>query len=148
MTAALEAAASRAFLAPAVGVTQTREATMNTKTLTQADLAQFIGSEHWYRHTLNRAMLYTEGAQYLAEHGGAYWLLDAIAISNRHEKAVAAEEFQVWTLTVNSNRTATLCCGDGNGKAVYRQEIEFTDFPLPEVKLYCCGNTILLPSEY
>jgi hypothetical protein len=41
---------------------------------------------------------------------GAYWLLDEIAIIQPHEKVVAAEEFQVWTLKVRADRTPTLTC--------------------------------------
>jgi hypothetical protein len=63
------------------------------------------------------------------------------------ESAVAAEEFQLWKLMVRADRTATLVCEDGDGKRVYAQEIPFTDFPLPEIKLYFTNNTILLPSE-
>jgi hypothetical protein len=33
-----------------------------TKTLNTADLAQFTGSENWYRHGLNRTVLFTDGA--------------------------------------------------------------------------------------
>jgi hypothetical protein len=40
------------------------------KTLNASDLRQFSGSEHWYRHALNRNVLYTDGAQYVAETGG------------------------------------------------------------------------------
>jgi hypothetical protein len=120
----------------------------NEKQLTTADLNQFTGSENWYRHSINRKVLYTDGAQYVAEHGGAYWLLDAIAIAQAHVREVAAEEFQVWTLRVANDRTAILKCEDGNGKAVYLQALDLTDFPLPEVTLYYCNNTIHLPSEY
>ena len=120
----------------------------NTKTLTAKDLLQFSGSENWYRHSLNRKVLYTDGAQYLAEQGGAYWLLDSIAIAQAHVKAVKAEEFQVWTLKVNPDSTALLTCDDGNKRIVYSQSIPFTDFPLPEVKLYFCNNVIMLTSEY
>ena len=120
----------------------------NTKTLTAEALRQFSGSETWYRHSLNRNVLYTEGAQYLAEQGGAYWLLDSIAIAQAHVKAVKAEEFQVWTLKVNPDATALLTCSDGNNRIVYRQSIPFTDFPLPEVKLYFCNDVIMLTSEY
>ncbi len=119
----------------------------NIKTLSQADLRQFTGSEHWYRHPLARKVLYTDGAQYVAEHGGAYWLIDAIAFLQA-ESAVAAEEFQLWKLMVRADHTATLACEDGNGKRVYAHEIPFTDFPLPEIKLYFTNDTILLPSEY
>jgi hypothetical protein len=77
-----------------------------------------------------------------------YWLLDAIAIAQRFEKCVAAEGFQVWTLKVNDDRTASLVCDNGNDNIVYTQHIEFTDFPLDEIKLYFTDNVILLPSEY
>jgi len=69
---------------------------------TLPDLAHFTGSENWYRHGLNRDVLFTGGAKYVADQGGAYWLLDEIALAQRGEKAVAAEEFQVWTLTVKN----------------------------------------------
>ena len=80
--------------------------------------------------------------------GGAYWLLDAIALANRYDKHVANVAFQVWTLTVNPDRTGTLVCSDGNRNAVYTQALDFTDFPLPEISLYFQNKTIFLPSEY
>jgi hypothetical protein len=138
-----------ASLAPAMGVTSKKEAhTMTTKTLNTSDLAQFTGSENWYRHAINRNVLYTDGAQHVAEHGGAYWLLDEIAIIQPHDKRVAAEEFQVWKLAVGSDRSATLTCDDGNGNVVFTKKIEYTDFPLDEITLYFCNNVIHLPSEY
>jgi hypothetical protein len=121
---------------------------MTTKTLSKSDLVQFTGSETWYRHGINRNVLYTDGAQHVAEHGGAYWLLDEIAIIQPYNKAVAAEEFQVWKLGVRPDRTATLTCDDGNGKIVFTKEIEYTDFPLDEITLYFANNVIHLPSEY
>ena len=119
-----------------------------TKTITKADLMQFTGSENWYRHGLNRAVLFTDGAKYVADTAGAYWLLDEIALAQRYEKAVAGEAFQCWRLTVSPDHTATLACEDGNGRAVYSKGIEFTDFPLSEIALWFTNNTILLPSEY
>jgi len=118
------------------------------KTLIKADLALFTGSENWYRHGLNRKVLFTDGAKYVADHGGAYWLLDEIALSQRYEKAVGAEEFQVWKLAVKSDHTATLTCEDGNGKVVFTKALEFTDFPLPEIVLWFANGTIYLPSEH
>jgi hypothetical protein len=80
--------------------------------------------------------------------GGAYWLLDEIALAQRYKKRVAAEEFQNWTLKVKDDNTARLTCDDGNGNIVFSKRIPFTDFPLPEISLYFCNSTILLPSEY
>ena len=122
--------------------------TQSKKTLTAADLAQFTGTEQWYRHSINRSILYTEGAQYVAEHGGAYWLLDEIALIQPYDQNVTAEEFQVWTLTVRPDKTATLTCDDGNGNVVFSKEIPYTDFPLETIKLYFANNVIHLPSEY
>jgi len=76
------------------------------------------------------------------------WLLDEIALIQPYDKAVAAEEFQLWKLQVRTDHTATLSCEDGNGKTVFTKEIEFTDFPLDEIILYFQNNTIFLPSEY
>ncbi len=116
--------------------------------LSEADLNQFTGTENWYRHALNRHVLFTDGAKYVADEAGAYWLLDTIAICQRTQKRVAAEEFQVWRLSVHPNRTATLTCEDGNGNLVYREPIGFTDFPCPEITLWFENNVIYLPSEH
>ena len=120
---------------------------MSNDKLSPAVLAQFTGSEHWYRHGLVGKILFTDGAKYVADEGGAYWLLDEIAIAQRFEKAVAGEEFQVWKLTVNPDRTARLACGDGNGRTVFEKAIEYTDFPASGVELWFENNTIYLPSE-
>jgi hypothetical protein len=120
-----------------------------TKTLTEHDLNQFTGSETWFRHPLVRSILFTDGAKHVADHGGAYWLLDEIAFAQRSEKAVAAEEFQAWKLTVDlQQHTATLTCEDGNFKTVFTKPIAYTDFPLPEITLWFANNTIYLPSEH
>lgn len=119
-----------------------------TKTLTESDLKQFSGSEQWYRHGLVERILFTDGAKHVADAGGAYWLLDEIALAQQYTKAVAAEEFQVWKLALGEGHSATLTCEDGNYNEVFRKRIEFTDFPLPEITLWFTDNTILLPSEY
>lgn len=119
-----------------------------THTLKQDDLANFYGSENWYRHGLVRSVLFTDGAKYVADAGGAYWLLDEIALAQKFEKKVAAQEFQLWRLTVKDDHTATLVCEDGNGRVVLSKLIPFTDFPLSEIVLYFVNNVIHLPSEY
>ncbi len=119
-----------------------------TARLTEADLAQFTGTENWYRHGINRNVLFTDGARYVADEGGAYWLLDEIAIIQPYDKRIAAEPFQVWKLVVRPDRTATLTCEDGNDNLVFTKEIPFTDFPLDEITLWFANNTIYLPSEH
>lgn len=117
-------------------------------TLHKNDLAQFTGSEFWYRHPLVRKVVYTDGAKYVVETAGAYWLLDEIAFG-QSVPAVAAEEFQVWKLSVDLARNnGVLTCDDGNDRVVFTRQIEFTDFPLDEIRFYFIDNTILLPDEY
>lgn len=119
-----------------------------THTLDKAILRQFTGTEQWYRHGLARNVLFTDGAKYVADEAGAYWLLDEIAFS-QSLKRIAAEEFQLWKLKVNlSEHTAKLVCEDGNGNVVFRKRIPYTDFPLEEISFYFANNTILLPTEY
>jgi hypothetical protein len=121
---------------------------MSDPKLSEADLSRFTGSEQWYRHGINRAVMFTDGAKYVADEGGAYWLLDEIALAQRAEQAVAGEEFQVWKLTVNAERSATLSCEDGNGNTVFSKRIAFTDFPAESVELWFENDTIYLPSEH
>ena len=119
-----------------------------THTLKESDLHQFTGSEYWYRHSLVRSVLFTDGVKHVAEAGGAHWLIDEIALAQQFEKKVSGEEFQLWRLTVTKENTATLVCEDGNGHKLLSKAISYTDFPLREIKLYYTNNTILLPSEY
>ena len=112
-----------------------------------ADLHQFTGTEQWYRHALNRTVLFTEGAKYVADQVGAYWLLDEIALAQCGVAAVKDEAFQVWKLDVQGSR-ATLTCGNGNDVDVYAKDIPFTDFPAPGITLWFTDSVILLPSEY
>src|SRR5690606_36394531 len=106
--------------------------------------------------------------QYLAEHAGAYWLIDAIA-SHQITPRVAAAPFQIWQLKVHADRSATLIGAediDEQGHPVHartpvdralrrwtrgalaRQEIEWTDFPLEKIKLYLQHGVLMLPPEY
>ena len=111
-------------------------------------LAQFTGSQHFYKHGPVREVLYTEGVEYVVENAGAYWLLDEIALAQRHIIPVKREDIQVWDLKVNADQTATLTCGDGNGREVYAKRIEFTDFSEPGIRFYYADWVIHLPSEY
>jgi len=122
--------------------------TQNTDRLSEADLAQFTGSETLYRHGLARSVLYTDGAQFMAEKAGAYWLLDEIAFAQRPGSKIAAEPFQHWKLKVFKGGSARLSCDDGNRNIVHAKRIPFTDFPLPTLSIYVTNKTIMLPGDY
>jgi len=111
-------------------------------------MSQFTGTEHWYRFGLVSSITCTDGANYVADTAGAYWLLDEIAFAQKFVKEVATEEFQVWKLKVNEDDSATLICEDGNDNVVFTKAIEFTDFPKEGVTLWFANDVIYLPSEH
>jgi hypothetical protein len=112
-------------------------------------LQQFTGSETLYKHWLG--LHFTEGVKYLADQAECYWLLDAIASHQPDLKPDPdLKHFQVWLLQVDCHRGLLTCWSDspGQGNPSVYQGIEFTDFPLPEIKLYLSEGVLLLPSEY
>ena len=119
----------------------------------QSNLAQFTGTEAYTRWSaLFRNFVLTDGALYLAEQAGAYWLMDLIA---SHVGAYRSESFVVAKLT-KKNRAWRVSIEDGNDTILASQKIGFSDFPLDEMTLYVIeqpmedGNVwvIMLPSEY
>ena len=111
-------------------------------------LAQFTGSERFYRHAMFRNVIYTEGAKYVADMVGAYWLVDEIAFAQKHAPKLRNEGVQNWELVVSAGGSAVLICDEGNGHRLYAKQIEWTDFPEPGVRFYFCNDTLLLPGEY
>ena len=123
--------------------------TQSSQPLMAAELAQFTGTTTYYSHPLG--LRYTDGVQYLAERGGAYWLLDAIASWQGDERVSQdpmLQQIQFWRLTVNDDRSALLVCDRDRGDVAVSQEIDWTDFPLDQITLYCQQGVVLLPSEY
>lgn len=144
----------------------------DTTLLTESDLRQFTGTmQYWRSGNPFHSFLYTDGVQYLANHGQAYWLLDLIA-SWQIEPEVRNDpvllEMQFWTLTVHEDLSAVAICERDSDDVVVRQKIPYTNFPLQTIRLYLVyvGNywnydpvqdgprsnanygILLLPSEY
>jgi hypothetical protein len=113
----------------------------------EANLAQFTGSEHLFRYQRSE-LFYTDGVQYVTETAGAYWLLDCV-FSHQLTKKVRIEPFQIWILKVDLAKSSAVleCYHDLPGRLLARQVIEYTDFPLKEIKLYFENSTLCLPSE-
>jgi uncharacterized protein DUF6876 len=110
----------------------------------ESQLRRFTGTQRWFRSSTG--LLYTDGIQYLAEHAGAYWLIDVVG---SWQPKLVDRRFQVWRLSVNLDRTAvvTMVEDDGSPELV-RQELEYTDFPLDDFSCYCIDGILLLQSEY
>lgn len=127
---------------------------MTDTPLTAAELAQFTGSEFYYRQAVIQGVQYvcTDGVKFLSERAGAYWLIDEILFAQRApqiaKNLMLRREFQVWTLTVEDDRSAWLSCEDGDGYRALTKRIPYTDFPLPDITLYLVEGVLMLPSEY
>jgi len=126
------------------------------------ELRHFTGTTAYYRFSrLYPNFLLTDGAKFLAERCQAFWLLDLIASHQinpdlRNHPQLQDGELQFWTLTVTDSSAVAVCEWD-TGQEVTRQEIEYTDFPLPEIRLYVADTVLgyaqrvkvaFLPSEY
>jgi len=114
------------------------------------NLKQFTGTENWYKHPLS-GYTYTDGVKYLAEKGEAYWLIDKILLTMKHEAKLQLQDYQEftsWRLLVNEDRTATLTAEDGNNHEIYSEKIDYTDFPLQEIMLWFENGVLILPSEH
>lgn len=132
--------------------TQTKE---SKAAALRSALSYCTGSESFFRHALSRRVIYTEGAQLVAEQAGAYWMLDEIALNCLHQKKLAPEEFQVWKFTCDPDGPGgNWLVTDGNDKVLYQKKVDYTDFCLPEITFWVepnheiGGRTIYLPSEH
>jgi hypothetical protein len=119
---------------------------MNTYEL-QSALSHFTGTEKYHR--VLPKLVITDGVEYLANTANSYWLVTTI-YSHLVTKPIHSE-FVVARLTV-SDKTANLVLDDGDDQVISEQYIEYTDFPLDEVKIYCSYQdrcwVLLLASEY
>ena len=130
---------------------------MLTEENTTLDLSGFTGTESYHGYGSLIGSLLTDGTYHLAENAQAYWLFDLI---DSHLLAHKDQPFAVTTLTVDlEHSTAEAVITDGDDTIIARQSIGYTDFPLPEIKIYSVLSGVsprtqvprwihLLPSEY
>jgi hypothetical protein len=94
--------------------------------------------ENYYKHFSGR-MVYTHGVKAMAQKHSAYWLIDAIA-SCQGDKRITGNamlrEIQFWTLTVENGRGKLVCVEDRKRPPVITQDIEWTDFPTDETRVW------------
>lgn len=97
------------------------------------NLAQFSGSESYHR--THPGLLATDGAHYLAEHAGAFWLLDLVwSVLQKIN-----DDFAVLELTRTEGTEAIAHLHDGREPQTtfHHQHIPYTDFPLETINLEC-----------
>jgi hypothetical protein len=128
----------------------------------KAGLPYFTGTAHYYEHWLP-GCLFTDGVKFLAEKAGAFWMIDLVFSHQPEIHAKARrdtkyrDEFQVWKFNLNYSGGMHAVCDDGDGLVLASQDVEYTDFPLDHIKLYCTKNVdengktlmiLYLPSEH
>lgn len=107
-----------------------------------AGLPGFTGTEQYYQHPF---LLLTDGAKFVAEVAGAFWLMDVIgSYQPKLRRQVSAFSgapgipFQVWKLKVDLEQSSGVvtCQEDSDAPELVRQEIPYTDFPMGEFTLF------------
>ena len=131
--------------------------------LDQAKLSQFTGTEKYTRLGFPfRNVVLTDGALYVAEHGGesgAFWLMQAIAshIPGVYRRGGSPAQFHVWTLTVAPDKSAVLEARlDKDTPVLASQKFSLVDFEEGEWMFYAAAQdhpsgklwVIMLTSEY
>lgn len=111
----------------------------------RAELAHYTGTVNWWRHPLNRNILYTDGVQRFAELCGAYWLLNILVTEPKI--LTQSQEFAAITVTAKDGE-AVIDVTDGNENTAFSRPIAFTTLPDGEWKFYFYDKTIMLTSEY
>ncbi len=119
----------------------------------QLDLRQFTGTTQRHRWSSLTKLVCTDGAKYLADEAGAYWLLDAVA---SHQNAPVIQdsqrlqEFQIWTLTVEADRSGRLTCAEDSDVALRpssRRTLSLLTFrskkssSMSVATLFCCPQS-------
>jgi hypothetical protein len=114
-----------------------------------ADLRHFTGTEMYHTHAIigGQSMNITDGCHYLRENAGCYWLFDIILIQQATE-LMQLEPFQRWQLKRLEDGTWLVTATDGNTITLYKQRIQFSDFPLEEIIIYVEEGVALLRSEH
>lgn len=114
----------------------------------------FIGTTRYHKFNSNIVThVLTDGAKYIADKAGAYWLMDEISLGHKKAVEVMGSEswFQVWKLSTDKAGKGVLTLGDGNNNVIYSKDVT-TDFPLDSIELFCVAGdgvmVIMLPSEY
>ena len=107
-------------------------------------LEQFTGTSQYYKHPLF-GFIYTDGIHYLAEACQCYWLLDIIG---SYQFKLTNVPYQIWELKVKDTQGIITVKEDSNAPILFKQKIEYTDFPLQFMELWLIDNTLILPSEY
>jgi hypothetical protein len=87
------------------------------------------GSENFYRHSLSRKFIYSDGVQECAE-AGCYWLLDIVATEALKPLRIAGPYEQGIIEVVVADRKADISMTIADdAPSIWSKHVEYTDMP-------------------
>ena len=106
-------------------------------------LGNFYGTQNYWKFSpLFRNLVLTDGAKYIADECGAYWLFDIVGSILCEKKTVSYFKRQspvAVRVKLDGNGGCVVSVGNEK-KPFYAQKIEYTDFPLPELEFLVGDN--------
>lgn len=112
---------------------------------TEKDLAYFYGTENYYFNPLFKHFRYTDGVKYVSDNGASWLVTDILGYLG--SKKLMSEEF-VSIEFIKEGDEGFLTFDNGNGKILGKHKYDYTDFPIPSLKMFACNNVLMLASEY
>ena len=132
---------------------------MNTKTPKEINLGQFTGTTQYFQHRMFPWLQYTDGIQYMQEVCEAHWLGDAVGswipevLRKYPEEYLIVFDLEVVEDEIGWKSAVLYIYDDTNEKGQrgehysYKQNIEYTDFPLEKITIYA-GMGGIKPTDW
>ena len=119
------------------------------------DLSGFTGTSEYHKLTMFGGLKFTDGWAHLAQEVGAFWLADIVASVQYKKKVIDNRNFIVWRIVVKDNEAVVDSYSDSEedgtyskDKLIYKQKINYTDFPEGTFEWYQQGDVVLLKEEH
>lgn len=116
------------------------------------DLANYYSTLGYLRHRIlpvGPGLLLTDGAKYVAEKAGAWWLMDRVLLG-APEWLLEGDGFCIIELLVKDSK-GKLIVENGDGGLLHDEDIKYTDFPEPGIRFFLQDGSepvLMLQSEY
>lgn len=111
------------------------------------ELRGFTGTEQYYKSTFGRLNL-TDGINHLRLKTNCFWLIDIVESVQHLKKIKNNKEFILWKIEVKDKCFIITARADTDTPILYKQEGDYTDFPLKELEFYQEGDVLLLKTEH
>lgn len=125
----------------------------------ESALAHFTGTNQYHR--LSTRVVLTDGAKFLAEQAECFWLFDivssmALIMFQKDEHFLVVKIKRVNPFPDSEDKRYIVTFEDGNGHELFKQKIDYSDFPFVNYEFFAKTSghqdpwfyTCMLKSEY